>query len=57
MPSGLLRRTSLDRLPRHAAADAAGRLKEFLALLGKELTQAEVAHFDETGGRVKGKLW
>jgi len=23
----------------------------------KELTQAEVAHFDETGGRVKGKLW
>jgi len=37
--------------------NAAGRLKEFLALLGKELTQAEVAHFDETGGRVKGKLW
>ncbi len=37
--------------------NAAGRLEEFLALLGKEITQAEVAHFDETGGRVKGKLW
>ncbi len=36
---------------------AAGRLEGFLALLGKELAQAEVAHFDETGGRVKGKLW
>jgi len=36
---------------------AAGRLEEFLALVTKELTQAEVAHFDETGGRVKGKLW
>ncbi len=36
---------------------AAGRLEGFLALVGKELTQAEVAHFDETGGRVKGKLW
>jgi transposase len=23
----------------------------------KELAQAEVAHFDETGGRVNGKLW
>ena len=37
--------------------NAAKRLEPFLALLGKELTQAEVAHFDETGGRVKGKLW
>ncbi len=36
---------------------AAGRLEGFLALVGKELTQAGVAHFDETGGRVKGKLW
>jgi transposase len=36
---------------------AAARLDAFLALVGKELTQAEVAHFDETGGRVKGKLW
>ena len=37
--------------------NAAGRLEGFLALVGKELAQAEVAHFDETGGRVKGKLW
>lgn len=36
---------------------AAKRLEGFLALLGKELTQAQVAHFDETGGRVNGKLW
>ena len=36
---------------------AADRLTGFLALLRKELAQAEVAHFDETGGRVKGKLW
>jgi len=36
---------------------AASRLEGFKALLQKELTQAEVAHFDETGGRVKGKLW
>ena len=36
---------------------AAGRLEGFLALVGKELTQAEVAHSDETGGRVKGTLW
>ena len=37
--------------------NAAARLEGFLALVGKELTQAQVAHFDETGGRVKGKLW
>jgi len=36
---------------------AAKRLEGFLAVVGKELSQAEVAHFDETGGRVKGKLW
>jgi transposase len=37
--------------------NAAARLDGFLALVGKELTQAQVAHFDETGGRVNGKLW
>jgi transposase len=35
---------------------AAQRLEGFLALVGKELAGAEVAHFDETGGRVAGKL-
>jgi transposase len=35
---------------------AAAGLEGFLALLGKELAHAEVAHFDETGGRVNGKL-
>lgn len=37
--------------------NAAGRLEGFLALVRKKLATAEVAHFDETGGRVKGKLW
>ncbi len=37
--------------------NAAARLEGFLALTGKELIRAQVAHFDETGGRVKGKLW
>ncbi len=37
--------------------NTAARLEGFLALVGKELTQAQVAHFDETGGRVNGKLW
>jgi len=36
---------------------AAGRLEGFKALLQKGLAQAQVAHFDETGGRIKGKLW
>jgi transposase len=35
---------------------AAARLEEFLALARKELAAAQVAHFDETGGRVAGKL-
>ena len=37
--------------------NAAKRLEQFLNLVGKELAQAEVMHFDETGGRVNGKLW
>ena len=37
--------------------NAAKRLEGFLNLVGKELTQAQVAHFDETGGRVNAKLW
>jgi transposase len=36
---------------------AAARLGGFLALAHKELAGAEVAHFDETGGRVGAKLW
>jgi transposase len=36
---------------------AAAKLEEFLALARKELAGAEVAHFDETGGRVAAKLW
>jgi transposase len=36
---------------------AAAKLEGFLALARKELTGAQVAHFDETGGRVAAKLW
>lgn len=36
---------------------AAALLEEFEALARKELAGAEVAHFDETGGRVCAKLW
>jgi len=36
---------------------AAARLEEFLALARTELAGAEVAHFDETGGRVAARLW
>lgn len=35
---------------------AARRLEAFLALIGKELSGADVVHFDETGGRVAAKL-
>lgn len=35
---------------------AAGRLEPFLALTGKELAAADVAHFDETGARVAATL-
>ena len=35
---------------------AAGRLTGFLAFARKQLQDAEVAHFDETGGRVAAKL-
>lgn len=35
---------------------AARRLEAFLALAGKELSAADVVHFDETGGRVAAKL-
>ena len=36
---------------------AAAKLEGFLALARKELVGAQVAHFDETGGRVAAKLW
>ena len=36
---------------------AAAKLEGFLALARKELAAAQVTHFDETGGRVKAKLW
>lgn len=35
---------------------AARRLEAFLALIGKELSGADIVHFDETGGRVAAKL-
>lgn len=35
---------------------AAERLEDFLAVVRSGLQAAEVAHFDETGGRVNGKL-
>jgi transposase len=35
---------------------AAGRLDEFLAVARERLSGADVAHFDETGGRVGAKL-
>lgn len=37
--------------------EAAGHLDEFLATARAGLQQADVAHFDETGGRVAGRLW
>jgi transposase len=36
---------------------AADRLADFVAVVQQELRSAPVAHFDETGGRVGGKLW
>ena len=36
---------------------AAGRLAGFLAATQDALRSAPVAHFDETGGRVAGRLW
>jgi transposase len=36
---------------------AAAKLEGFLARAGKELAAADVAYFDETGGRVAAKLW
>jgi len=36
---------------------AAGQLTGFLAATQEALRSAPVAHFDETGGRVGGKLW
>jgi transposase len=36
---------------------AAAKLEGFLARAGKELAGADVAYFDETGGRVAAKLW
>lgn len=38
-------------------ANAADQLAGFLAAIQKSLRSAPVAHFDETGGRVAGKLW
>jgi transposase len=37
-------------------AQGAEGLEEFLAEIGSQLAGAEVAHFDETGGRVDGRL-
>jgi len=36
--------------------NAAARLDGFLAIAGEQLAAAQVAHFDETGGRVAGRL-
>ena len=36
--------------------NAAARLEGFLAIAREQLAAAEVAHFDETGGRVAGRL-
>lgn len=36
--------------------NAAARLDGFLAIAREQLAAAQVAHFDETGGRVAGKL-
>ena len=36
---------------------AATRLEDFLAAARRQLAAADVAHFDETGGRVGAKLW
>ena len=36
---------------------AAERLEDFLAATRSQLAGADVAHFDETGGRVGAKLW
>ena len=36
--------------------DAAARLEGFLAIAREQLAASEVAHFDETGGRVAGRL-
>lgn len=36
--------------------NAAARLDGFLAIAQQQLTAAQVAHFDETGGRVAGRL-
>jgi transposase len=38
------------------AAEGAGRLGGFIERVREQLTRAEVAHFDETGARVAGRL-
>src|SRR5947199_8552760 len=37
-------------------AQGAEGLEEFLEEIRSQLTRAEVAHFDETGGRIDGRL-